>query len=95
VSVTVTDHAIKRYQERIEPCADEDAIDRLAHAVEIARPASAVMVSRFKSKLPDLRAVKYLHCTVENLFIVAMPDSDGGWHVLTVFRAEAKVRLKA
>ena len=90
--ISVTPHAIARYRERIEPCTKSEAEDRLTHAVQIARPASAVMVSRFaKGRQWYQHEATYLHCPVENLFLVCVPDSSGGIGVVTVYRAEARV----
>jgi hypothetical protein len=91
VTITVTPHAVSRYRERIESCTKAEAIDRLTHAVEIARPASPVLVSRFaKGRQWYEREASYLHCPVENLFLVCLTDEAGGLAVLTVYRAEAR-----
>jgi hypothetical protein len=75
--------------ERIEPCTEAEAEDRLTEAVRIAKVASPAMADYFGRRKRGRRTT-YLHCPVENLFIVCMPDRDGGLGVLTVYRAEVR-----
>jgi hypothetical protein len=90
MSVYVTDHAIKRYIERVEQCSREDAVERITHAVQIAKKASPAMVWRWASR-PNRRQAVYLYCKEANLFLVCLNDTWGGLSVLTLFECNGQL----
>lgn len=87
----VTDHAIRRYRERVEPCTQQQAWDRLLHAAEIAHPASARQVRWFSSRgggrqdrVQGVGAM--LYCPVESLLLCGRRLPCGDVLIVTVIR---------
>lgn len=85
-----TDHAVRRYRERVEPCSATDAAERIEHAASIARRLSPAEAWPIKGR-SNRPGAYHLFCAVENLALVAVCETPGVVWILTVFRVKARV----
>ena len=87
----VTKHAAMRYRERIEPCSDFDARDRVRHAAEISLAPSMRQLTYTQRK--HSREGKVLSgsamwrwCPVEGIMLICQRTDDGRAVITTLFR---------
>jgi hypothetical protein len=94
----VSKHAIDRYQERVEPCTDAQAWDRIKHAAEISRLPSTKQLRWFTSRGGGRRdsassngIIRY--CPIESLLLLCRRMSDGALVVVTIIRCPPDTAL--
>lgn len=84
----VTNHAIARYQKRVEPCPKVDAEERLLHAASIATWATEK-----QRAVAGVGMTMALWCEVESLLMpVVRINTD--WLILTVYRAPSDAECR-
>lgn len=86
----LTTHAIRRYQQRFDRCERREAIDRLRHAAEISRLATARETHAITTRKGGRRRGKssgllYLICPVEPI-VLACRRTPTCILVVTVYR---------
>lgn len=84
VNVIITNHAVRRYIERIEKCSTIDARERIKHAMEISRLPTAKQLLQI-----DNTGQVYRWCEVESLMLICRRKENDTLAVVTLFRIPA------